>query len=65
MFLRRAGGICSDFWIPGCGMPSPFRSAGKSFLVDYRMLAFRRNFGLRIDHILLTPTSAADCRAAR
>jgi exodeoxyribonuclease-3 len=30
---------------------------------DYRMLAFRRNMGLRIDHILLTPPLAADCTA--
>lgn len=28
---------------------------------DYRMLAFRRNMGLRIDHILLSPTLAARC----
>jgi exodeoxyribonuclease-3 len=26
---------------------------------DYRMMAFRRNFGLRIDHLLITPTLAA------
>lgn len=32
---------------------------------DYRMLAFRCNFGLRIDHILLTPTLAADCRSCQ
>ncbi|MDO9215898.1 MAG: exodeoxyribonuclease III, partial [Lacisediminimonas sp.] len=30
---------------------------------DYRMLAFRRNMGLRIDHILLTPKLAARCAA--
>lgn len=30
---------------------------------DYRMLAFRRNFGLRIDHILLSPALAAGCRS--
>lgn len=30
---------------------------------DYRMMAFRRNFGLRIDHILLTPELASQCRA--
>jgi len=29
---------------------------------DYRMLAFRRNFGLRIDHILLSGPLAASCR---
>ena len=28
---------------------------------DYRMLAFRRNAGLRIDHILLSPALAANC----
>jgi exodeoxyribonuclease III len=30
---------------------------------DYRMLAFRRNAGLRIDHILLTTDLAAQCTA--
>ena len=30
---------------------------------DYRMMAFRRNMGLRIDHILLSPALAADCTA--
>ncbi|WP_153100760.1 exodeoxyribonuclease III [Paraburkholderia hayleyella] len=30
---------------------------------DYRMLAFRRNAGLRIDHILLSPALAARCSA--
>lgn len=30
---------------------------------DYRMMGFRRNLGLRIDHILLSPSLAADCRA--
>ncbi len=28
---------------------------------DYRMMAFRRNIGLRIDHILLSAALAADC----
>lgn len=28
---------------------------------DYRMAAFRRNLGLRIDHILLTPALAENC----
>lgn len=28
---------------------------------DYRMMAFRRNVGLRIDHILLSPQLASDC----
>jgi exodeoxyribonuclease-3 len=30
---------------------------------DYRMLAFRRKMGLRIDHILLSPALAARCAA--
>uniref|UniRef100_UPI000AC76BF1 exodeoxyribonuclease III n=1 Tax=Ralstonia sp. RL TaxID=1839756 RepID=UPI000AC76BF1 len=30
---------------------------------DYRMMAFRRNMGLRIDHILLSNTLAARCSA--
>jgi exodeoxyribonuclease-3 len=29
---------------------------------DYRMAAFRRNLGLRIDHILLSPALAERCR---
>lgn len=29
---------------------------------DYRMMAFRRNMGLRIDHILLSPALADRCR---
>ena len=28
---------------------------------DYRMMGFRRNHGLRIDHILLSPSLAAEC----
>jgi len=30
---------------------------------DYRMMAFRRNIGLRIDHVLLSPELAKNCRA--
>lgn len=30
---------------------------------DYRMMGFRRNAGLRIDHILLSPELAAGCKA--
>jgi len=30
---------------------------------DYRMMAFRRNQGLRIDHILVSPALATRCRA--
>jgi exodeoxyribonuclease-3 len=32
---------------------------------DYRMLSFPRNYGLRIDHILVTPDLAARARSAR
>ena len=32
---------------------------------DYRAAAFRRNLGLRIDHILASPTLAATCAACR
>ncbi|HTQ01559.1 MAG TPA: exodeoxyribonuclease III [Casimicrobiaceae bacterium] len=32
---------------------------------DYRMLAFPKNHGLRIDHILLSPPLAARCTASR
>ncbi len=32
---------------------------------DYRMMAFRRNMGLRIDHILLSAEAAAACTACR
>lgn len=31
---------------------------------DYRMLAFRRNHGLRIDHVLISDVLAASCQAA-
>jgi exodeoxyribonuclease-3 len=31
---------------------------------DYRMNGFKRNLGLRIDHILLTPAVAQRCEAA-
>ena len=41
-----------------------FEQADKSFSWwDYRMLGFRRNRGLRIDHILLSATLAARCTA--
>lgn len=30
---------------------------------DYRMLGFQKNLGLRIDHILLSPALAAECKA--
>jgi exodeoxyribonuclease-3 len=32
---------------------------------DYRMGAFRRNFGLRIDHLLVSPALVPACRACR
>ena len=41
-----------------------FEQPEKSFTWwDYRMLGFRRNAGLRIDHILLSPALAARCTA--
>ncbi len=41
-----------------------FEQAEKSYSWwDYRQLAFRRNRGLRIDHILLSPALAARCSA--
>ena len=51
----------------GLGFADAFRlfeQPEKSFSWwDYRMLAFRRNQGLRIDHVLLSPALAATCRA--
>jgi exodeoxyribonuclease-3 len=32
---------------------------------DYRMLAFPKNRGLRIDHVLLSPSLASSCRSCR
>ena len=47
-------GLCDSF--------SLFEQADKSFSWwDYRQLAFRRNAGLRIDHILLSPALAKRC----
>ncbi len=41
-----------------------FEQPEKSFSWwDYRMAAFRRNMGLRIDHILLSPALAQRCRS--
>jgi len=41
-----------------------FEQADKLFSWwDYRQMAFRRNMGLRIDHILLSPPLAARCTA--
>ncbi|HVP08718.1 MAG TPA: exodeoxyribonuclease III [Burkholderiales bacterium] len=54
--------------ILGLGLRDAFRlfeQPEKSFSWwDYRMMAFRRNAGLRIDHILVTPALAARCRAS-
>jgi exodeoxyribonuclease-3 len=41
-----------------------FTQPEKSFTWwDYRLNAFKRNMGLRIDHILLSPALAAECRS--
>jgi exodeoxyribonuclease-3 len=41
-----------------------FEQPGKSYTWwDYRMGAFRRNMGLRIDHVLLSPELARACRS--
>jgi len=43
-----------------------FEQADKSFSWwDYRMMAFRRNIGLRIDHILLSHEFAASCHSCQ
>lgn len=51
----------------GLGMADAFRlfnQTEKSFSWwDYRMMAFRRNIGLRIDHILLSNTLISHCTA--
>lgn len=53
----------------GLGLKDSFRlfdQPAKSFSWwDYRMLGFQKNRGLRIDHILLSETLAARCKAAR
>lgn len=53
----------------GLGLVDAFRKfeqPEKSFSWwDYRSGAFRRNHGLRIDHILCSPALAAECRACR
>ena len=42
-----------------------FEQAEKSFSwCDYRMMGFRRNFGMRIDHILVSDALKDDCKAA-
>ncbi|HEX8989094.1 MAG TPA: exodeoxyribonuclease III [Rhodocyclaceae bacterium] len=67
--------LCSeperDGWrrLLALGMADAFRlfeQAEKSYSWwDYRMLGYQRNRGLRIDHILLSQTLAARCRACR
>lgn len=42
-----------------------FEQPEKSFSWwDYRMMGFRRNFGMRIDHILVSDALKASCKAA-
>lgn len=51
------------------GLKDAFRlfdqPAGSYTWWDYRMAAFRRNLGLRIDHILLSPALAERCSACQ
>ncbi|GAC1406594.1 MAG: exodeoxyribonuclease III [Burkholderiaceae bacterium] len=53
--------------LTGLGMADAFRmfeQADKLFSWwDYRQMGFRRNLGLRIDHVLLSPALAARCTA--
>lgn len=53
----------------GLGLEDAFRrfeQPEKSFSWwDYRMAGYRRNLGLRIDHILVSPALAAGCTACR
>lgn len=53
--------------LTGLGLSDAYRlfaQAEKSFSWwDYRMMAFRRNFGLRIDHILLSAPLTAICKS--
>ncbi|MGB7540393.1 MAG: exodeoxyribonuclease III [Burkholderiales bacterium] len=55
--------------ITGLGLKDSFRlfsQPEKSFTWwDYRMNAFKRNLGLRIDHILLSPELATRCKVCR
>ena len=51
----------------GLGLKDSFRmfeqAEGSFTWWDYRMNAFRRKMGLRIDHILVSEALAADCTA--
>ena len=53
--------------VVGLGLADAFRlfeqPEGSYSWWDYRMNAFRRKMGLRIDHVLLSPALAAACRA--
>lgn len=50
-------GLCDSFRL--------FEQAEKSFSWwDYRMMGFRRNFGMRIDHILVSDALKSFCSAA-
>jgi len=65
--------LCSDAEreafraLTGLGLQDSFRlfdQPQKSYSWwDYRMMAFRRNLGIRIDHILLSAPLAATCKA--
>jgi exodeoxyribonuclease-3 len=54
--------------LTGLGLKDSFRlfeQPEKSFSWwDYRMMGFRRNAGLRIDHILVTPALAQRCKSS-
>jgi exodeoxyribonuclease-3 len=54
--------------VAGWGLIDTFRlhesAAGHYSWWDYRQAAFRRNLGLRIDHVWATPPLAATCTAA-
>ena len=73
--LWRGQVLCSDAeraafhgWL-GLGLKDAFRlfdQPEKTFSWwDYRQLAFPKNHGLRIDHILLSPALAASCKSCR
>ena len=62
MFAAGAGGVfqIDRAWVGGCF--SSFEQPPNLFSWwDYRLYAFRRNRGLRIDHILLSSSLAEFC----